>query len=354
MLVLDGRSKEAPSLLRTVMARGDRRDRLDAVSLWLFAIGPEELDFVLDTMDGIVKETPTWGHAHYVRGEVLAYQGRRDEAKKAYDRALELTPSDITARAARAHLEDEIGDYPAARADFIVLVEKYPMSADTVFALGVVEERLGEKEKALERYDRAIELWPPEAQFPALYRRALIFYERSEWERAARDLEPAVEAAPFMPSEKLLARCYVKLGRRTLAREAYDKVVAHDPYGVDTILEAGAVREVDDPVEETKAYYTAALERIKEPEARARIEARIRALGDRAEYDKFLREKQRTDLALARNAETGRILKEYQVDLAVLGTLPDGTVRETACVMLKVKLDRLMAYQKETERLLEK
>lgn len=93
-----------------------------------------------------------------ILGEILLKQGRLEEARNGFERSLELDTRQIDAAVNLATTHKESGD--AARAQEILreLASTHPTSPVPHFDLGVLAEQMGEVEKALEHFQRAISL----------------------------------------------------------------------------------------------------------------------------------------------------------------------------------------------------
>jgi tol-pal system protein YbgF len=107
----------------------------------------------------------------------------------------------------------ERGSYSTARAGFEEFVRSFPQharAAEAQLAVGETYEKSKEPAKALEAYERVLELFPDAAQAPtALYRSAGIERERDNDDRARSMLNQIVSAYPNSP-EATKARADLK------------------------------------------------------------------------------------------------------------------------------------------------
>ncbi len=328
-------------LLKDVLDRGDRRDRLAAVSLWILAVGPEELEPLLAIVDTCVKEAPSWAHAHFVRGQVLDELRRYEDAVKAYDRCLELAPNMPIARRDRALDRERLDDWKGAREDWTKLLERWPDNSEVHFQLGMACEHLSDNEAALRHYDIAIERWG-KGYNPVYGRRGRLLATLGLHERAIPDLEKAIDPYAMLQDVKALAVCCTKAGKNTRAQELWLKAVALDGQNPETVLAAGAFIEQVHPPEESLRFYRSSLERVK-PEARAPIDARLEAA--------------KAKLKKLRADEQQRRLDVCKAELAFVRAMPlespffaEVKARSDA---LQRRLNELEAYQKETRKLLD-
>ncbi len=163
---------------------------------------------------------------------IEAYDKRmNDEAKRWFDRAIEVDAQYYPAYFGRALLERRLDDTDAAIADYTTVLRLKPDHADAFYNRGLIYEDLGEPEKALADFDAYVRLKPAAADGYKLraeiYRglgdlpRALAeqdalvrmsdkhlphYFARSELKRdfgdlagAMRDVETAVSIAPKDP-----------------------------------------------------------------------------------------------------------------------------------------------------------
>lgn len=116
---------------------------------------------------GVIEDAPAAlrGDAEALLAGLLLSAGRRDEAVEALERAIALNPGDAAARDALARQLFALGRYPRARS---LLEESIARERDLsqiparLGALGSVLERMGERDRAIETYRRALALDPNE------------------------------------------------------------------------------------------------------------------------------------------------------------------------------------------------
>jgi tetratricopeptide (TPR) repeat protein len=89
--------------------------------------------------------------------------GSPDEARRAYERALELNPEHVDARVNLGRLLHETGNPAAAEPHYRRALTARPDDATASFNLGVALEDLGRPEEALAAYERALEIDPDNA-----------------------------------------------------------------------------------------------------------------------------------------------------------------------------------------------
>lgn len=105
------------------------------------------------------KADPTWGEPHVVVGELLLDQSDQNAAEAAthFQKALELNPKDGAAKAGLARVKSIQGDHDGAIAILTEAVQLNPKPERLYYQLGLVYERAGRYEKAVEAYRKALE-----------------------------------------------------------------------------------------------------------------------------------------------------------------------------------------------------
>jgi tetratricopeptide (TPR) repeat protein len=139
----------------------------------------------LQAASAALAEHPDSAALHTAWASLLFAAGRAEEGAGAVDRALELDPNDPQPLAIRARFLAATGQLEGARRDAERYLERRPEDAQTHFVLGVVHERSGNAERAVESYRRAAELDP--TAFEPRNNLALLLAER--------DLDGALAAA---------------------------------------------------------------------------------------------------------------------------------------------------------------
>lgn len=103
-----------------------------------------------------------------------------------------------------------------------------PSSSRPVFNMGKVFEERGENEKALERFDRAIEMKPDSA--PYHWTRGHLYRKMGKWAKAEEDLLAAVRLEPGSSRYRSdLGALYAQQGKNGRAAEEFKKALEIDP-----------------------------------------------------------------------------------------------------------------------------
>lgn len=133
---------------------------------------------------------------YYSLGTDMQRRGMEEEAKKAYDKALEMDPAHSRARIARARLLARMGDMPACIAD---------LEAGLVASPGdkALREELLSALLSLRQWDKAGRLMDDMLATnndPKLRaRRAFMYHQQGDTDRAMRELETGIQAHPKTP-----------------------------------------------------------------------------------------------------------------------------------------------------------
>jgi tetratricopeptide (TPR) repeat protein len=130
-------------------------------------------------------------------GTVHYWEGRYDEARRAYERAIELRPADPQLRGNLGDAWLRLGDRGQARAAYAKalelaanLLKVNPKDAQALSAMAVFETKLGRPADAREHADQAIALMPKDST--VLYRRAVVHALGGEQPAAVTALKEAL------------------------------------------------------------------------------------------------------------------------------------------------------------------
>lgn len=116
-------------------------------------------DKALGSAREAVKADPTYVEAHVVLGQLLldVSEENADEALGHFEKALELSPKDVDAKAGSARVKSIKGDHEGAAKILEEAVQLNPKPEKLYYALGRVHERAGQFEKAVGAYRKALE-----------------------------------------------------------------------------------------------------------------------------------------------------------------------------------------------------
>lgn len=129
----------------------------------------------LSIADEVEKEDPGNGLVHLVKGNVLAGQGKQEEALTEFTRATEGKLSSDWQRAAAynnvGRIYSEQGQYPMAEKMYQEAVAYNPYSAEILSNRGVLYEKQGQPKKALALYQEALSADPEDELSKQLIKR---------------------------------------------------------------------------------------------------------------------------------------------------------------------------------------
>jgi tetratricopeptide (TPR) repeat protein len=165
------------------------------------------------------------------RGHLLVRQGRFDEARKDFNRALSINPRDVealTARGASWVAEGKGKKAPAAMADFNAALAIRPNDAGALNARGNFYLAELKPELALADFNKALAASPKDDV--VLFNRGVAYKQLNRFDSALRDFNAVLRITPGDPMT-LAAKgdAYRQLGDLLLAREFYDAALRADP-----------------------------------------------------------------------------------------------------------------------------
>ncbi|MBI3014077.1 MAG: tetratricopeptide repeat protein [Candidatus Tectomicrobia bacterium] len=165
-------------------------------------------------------------------------------------------PTELDSLLQAAQSDAEAGHLDKALSRYEKALELKPRSARVLEGIGKVYEQMGKKAEAEEKYLEAINLNP---QYVKGYQTLADYFEKSgKRDRARESLERAVKISPRNPDRQTaLGHLYLKEGKGDLARQAFSKAVDVDPRNVDrrmqigeAFLEAGMAEEAGNAFQE--------------------------------------------------------------------------------------------------------
>jgi tetratricopeptide (TPR) repeat protein len=165
------------------------------------------------------------------RGQLLVRQGRFDDGRKDFNRALSQNSRDVEALTARGHswvAEGKNKKALSALADFNEALSIRPTDAAALNARGSFYLAELKPELAVQDFNKALAATPNDDVL--LYNRGMAWKQLNRYDRALRDFNGALRITPGDPMT-LAAKgdAYRQLGDLLLAREFYDAALKADP-----------------------------------------------------------------------------------------------------------------------------
>jgi hypothetical protein len=115
---------------------------------------------LLESYDSAAKINPNLPALFVEKGRLLLLYERPDEAREAFERALQTAPNDELAREGHATALSHLGRYGEAIAEFESVIVRRPQSVQVRCGLAECLLRTGESEKALRMAEEALVLAP--------------------------------------------------------------------------------------------------------------------------------------------------------------------------------------------------
>jgi tetratricopeptide (TPR) repeat protein/S1-C subfamily serine protease len=265
---------------------GDLRSAAEAISQAIAAIGKEPAN--------VIKES------YYLWKEqsvIFRFSGNYPQALAAIDKAIALEPSDLTLRNERAAILFRSGNKPGAIEEYNLIISKQP-EANAYYNRGNTKFELGQKQAAIEDYDRAIAINPQDAK--AYYNRGVTKSDLGQKQAAIEDYDRAIAINPQYAAA-YYNRGVVKseLGQKQAAIEDYDRAIAINPQDAAAYVNRGnaksdlgqkqaAIEDYDRAIvinpQYAKAYYARGVVKSELGQKQAAIKDYDRAIAINPQY----------------------------------------------------------------------
>ncbi|MEO9320329.1 MAG: tetratricopeptide repeat protein [Nitrososphaera sp.] len=191
-------------------------------------------DKILDLQPRDVDSLVGKGRSLYLEAGTLSEQGKYQEARECFERALALNPDNTTANTWNARTHNMLGKYQEAINFYNKAIALEPNSYDAIGEKAYALNMLGKYQEAIECFDKAIALepefslavWGKGEALRGLgkYQEAIKLYDK------AIALEPEFSLAVWGKGEALRG-----LGKYQEAIECFDKAIALEPSNLDIL-----------------------------------------------------------------------------------------------------------------------
>jgi tetratricopeptide (TPR) repeat protein len=194
----------------------------------------------LKDIQGVAASNPASEQAQYYLAQAFLVLGRTGEARAAYEAALKLDPSLVSARAELAALDGRPpGEAERRRiAELQVAIEREPKNVELREALVRMLLLQHDVPRAQEEIDRILAVAP--LHVGANFLAARIALDQGKPDRALSSLEALARTNPtHVEANLLLARLYESRGRQPDAAARLEAVLAADPGRIDARYRLG-------------------------------------------------------------------------------------------------------------------
>ena len=222
-------------------------------------------------VEGIDNEVAA--RAWFSIGMLLSEQKKNKKALAAYDNAIRLKSGYAEAYTQRGHINDALGQYPAAIADYDEAIRLNPADAEAYAKRGFVQTKLGNNEVAIADHDAALQLNPELVE--AYHNRGLAKSMLGKHESAIEDFDHTIRLYPDS------AVPYMNRGmskRRLLQYEAavadYEEAIRRDPGFVEAYVERGMMQRRLKHNKKARADFETALKLSRESDD-TKLEAKL-------------------------------------------------------------------------------
>jgi len=193
-------------------------------------------------------------------GELALTLGHRDQAREAYARALRKDPDDLIAHSGMGKALAAHGELAAARREMEIALAQLDTDASLAFEYGSLLRRMGESQRALESFRKAVKLDTKEPRYRA--RLGGLLVERGEFEEAEQQLRQAV-ALNDRQAEALYYLARALAGRKNLgeATDLMKKAVEIEPDNPDAFYHLGLIYERGQQVRDAIESFSRSIEK---------------------------------------------------------------------------------------------
>ena len=174
----------------------------------------------LQVLIGLLKQAPEakdkLSRVYLTLAQVFSYQQRFSDSTAALTRALEVNPDDTAARIRLGYFlgapqQMLVPDLSASKRQFEKVLELEPNNLEAMLQLGLAEFRLGEADKAAERFENIIQNY--RRYFGAYYYLGVYHLRHGNFEKAVENFKESLRLKPRDPETLWnLWTAYAKLG----------------------------------------------------------------------------------------------------------------------------------------------
>ena len=271
-----GRDDEALTELRWIVERQPEHTQAQLLRAELF-LRAGELDRAIAAAQTVLRQDPRSARALFLVGQARAARGDHVQAAESFEKALESKPYYAQARYALAlayrrtgrgkdaaqqlAIHQRLGQAPPPRDDDPLMdeVEALNHSARAEVAAGSIAARAGELDKAIEHFEKALEMNP---RLAAARSNLILLYGRTRrLNQAEHHYQQAIAVSPNgAEAHANWGRALLQEGRVPEAAAALEMAVAAAPHSVQARLQLGQIYERLERPDDALEQYLQAVE----------------------------------------------------------------------------------------------
>jgi tetratricopeptide (TPR) repeat protein len=198
--------------------------------LGLLSLHAKQYDHAVEWIARAIRQDPKPNYLVSL-GRSLQQQGRREEALKAYDKAVQLKPDDAELWKNLGNMLAELERFDHALLSFQQVLKLSPRDQYAAYKSGILLDHVGRFAEAVALFDLSDQVRPDHA--PTLQGRARALFNLKRFEEALADSRRAYELDPDHADVcNYIGVCLQLLGREAEALPWFDKALARLPEAV--------------------------------------------------------------------------------------------------------------------------
>ncbi|HWR76119.1 MAG TPA: XrtA/PEP-CTERM system TPR-repeat protein PrsT [Thiobacillus sp.] len=300
-----GQEGEAVKELEASSAMGDGKDYRADVTLTYHFLAEGQFDKALAAIATLEKKLPNSPGTYNLKGQ--AYMGKKDfaQARKNFERALELDPTLVSAAARLAMMDQQEKNLPAARGRYLAILDKDSKSIPAMVGMAELAALEKKEQEYLGWLEKAAKISP--AAFVPRALLAQYYLAKGNQEKALAVAREAVAGNSDSPeAQELLGRVQLAAGEKDNALATYTKLTTMVPKSAPAQYNLAKAHAAMGDVKATRSALRKALELkpdyVEAVTSLTSLEART---GNHSEALRLARELQKFDPA----SPTGLILE---------------------------------------------
>jgi tetratricopeptide (TPR) repeat protein len=219
----------------------------------LISLQAKQYDHALEWIAHAIKQNPKPEYLASL-GTALQRQGRREEALKAYDKAVQLKPDDVALWERLGNILLELDRFDHGLLSFQHVLKLNPRHQDAAYKSGVLLNQMGRFDEAVAHLNLCDEVLPNHA--PTLQARARTLYNLKRFEDALADNRRANARDPGNADTcNNIGVCLQSLGREEEALSWFDQALGRMPNAIEILNNKAFVLGQLQRFDEAFAFY---------------------------------------------------------------------------------------------------